>query len=313
MDIDEGGRVGDQSGDQAVGRAGQRTASSIWGDVAWSTSEWEAPAATSTADLSATAGDVGIDVGMPAAWAIPEVRPARARARRTMLWLRLGVAAAVVAIVATAAYVRLSSDLVFSDDFQGGNSGWYVGDYHGATYKYSTAGYQISGASLYSDMGTVRGDYAPYNQPLAGLSMTTTASVAPAGDPLSGIGVTCDRGKDPLRVRYEFWLMTDGYWSVERRAGDLDAPEANILPVKLRIGQVEDEAGPTPVTLTASCQTGSDQQSTRLVFTVAGAQVVDFTDTFSEFPGSGWYASVGAAFGQQYSTVTATHFELRHL
>jgi hypothetical protein len=230
-----------------------------------------------------------------------------------MVWLRLGAVAAGVAIVAAAAYVRLSSDLVFADDFQGSNSGWYVGDYLGATYKYSTAGYQISGVSRYSVIGTVRGDYAPYNQPLAGLSMTSTASVAPGGDPLSGIGVTCDRGKDPLRVRYEFWLTTDGYWSVERRAGDLDAPEADILPVDLRLGRVGDGAGPTPVTLTASCQTGSDQQTTRLAFIVAGAQVADFTDTFSDFPGSGWYASVGAAFGQQYSTVTATHFELRRL
>jgi hypothetical protein len=198
-----------------------------------------------------------------------------------------------------------SGALDWTDDFRSPSTGWITESSSEHTrYAYTSAGYVVAsqGGPLHHLV------YAPYNLAVAQLSVRLTATQVASGSRV-GFGVTCRRGSGAEQVAYEFIVLNDGRYFVERRDGE---PSLATAPWILVNGISPSVPGTKPVTVVGMCATLADGRTTRLILLVDGATLADFTDA-TNLPGSGWLAGIDVVSNTKPSTTTATSFEVRDL
>jgi hypothetical protein len=227
-----------------------------------------------------------------------------------MLWLRLAAALIVVVAVATFGYIKLTDNVVFSDNFKDSRSGWFTGsDQSDITMSYGTEGYSIAGPGSSSFDITALLSNAPYEKPLKSLSVAATAVVTANSEPEAGFGVACVHFSSSVRFSYEFAVTVGGKWSIVARTGSQWSNQT--APPILRSGDSHLWAITVPVTIKASCSTAADGSTTHLVLTIGEEQVADLTNTYFSKITDGWTGAFEGVFTRTPSTATASWFEER--
>lgn len=270
---------------------------------------WSTPAAPEQQDTPAASQ-------IPPGWDLPPaalVSPAQvAHARTVMLWLRLAAVLIVVVAVATFGYIKLTDNVVFSDNFKDSHSGWFTGsDQSNITMSYGTDGYSIAGPGSSSFDITALLSNAPYDKPLKSLSVAASAVVTANSEPEAGFGVACVHLSGSIRFSYEFTVTVGGKWNILARTGSQWSNRT--APPILRSGDSPLWAGTVPVTIKASCSTAADGSTTHLVFTVGDKQVADLTNTYFSKVFDGWTGAFEGVFTRTSSTATTSWFEERDL
>ncbi len=224
------------------------------------------------------------------------------------------VAGVIALVVAVAMVVRsngvtststLEADagtLIYSDDFTDGKWQDVTLD-DGSSFVYGPAGYVVTGRS-YTDLSAEPPKHFARRQ----LSVSITASQADSG-PETGFGVLCYRGHQDDMLSYEFLVLTDGSWYIQRRAGAFDS---NSRPAVLASGSGAPHAGSTPLTVVGVCA-ALNEDTTRLVMFVGGEQVADETNTGDSPPTGAWLGGIMVTAVEDGPVVTFTSFEVRDL
>jgi hypothetical protein len=196
--------------------------------------------------------------------------------------------------------------VVFTDDFHDPGSGWKVeNSVTDGTYSYSSTGYIVVVSGAFDFFSA-----APYGQPHEQMSASVTATVSATSPPDAGFGVDCVRPSGTARLRYQFVVIGDGQWFLQRR----DASTENTGPTILRQGSSFAAASAAPLTLVGMCATLADGTTTRLAMFLNGAKVLDTTDTGTSLLGGGWFTDLNIVSSQtRASTVTVTRFEVRDI
>jgi hypothetical protein len=194
--------------------------------------------------------------------------------------------------------------VVYTDDFHDPGSGWKVGNSAAnGTYAYASNSYVVTVTGAF--------DYyspSPYGQPHQQLSVSVTATQSSTTPPDAGFGVDCVRPASTARVRYQFVVIGDGRWFLQRR----DASTENTGPTVLKQGLSPAAAGTVPLTLVGTCATLADGSTTRLALFLNGARVLDTTDSATNLLGSGWFTDLNVVSSPtRAATVTVTRFEVR--
>jgi hypothetical protein len=140
------------------------------------------------------------------------------------------------------------------------------------------------------------------------LSVSVTASQADSG-PDTGFGVMCFRGPTDDQLSYEFLVLTDGSWYIQRRAGSFDR---DVYPSPIASGSDATPAGSSPITVVGACAS-IDDHTTRLALFVDGDKVADETDTRDSMPSGSWLGALMVTAVEDGPTVTFTRFEVRDL
>jgi hypothetical protein len=208
-------------------------------------------------------------------------------------------------ITASTTVTSTSGAFVWADNFEDRNSGWVAsGPSLYTTYVYGQGSYMIGskGGAMHHLV------YAPNRMATQQMSASLTASLVGAGTG-TGFGVSCRRGAGSNEVAYEFILLVDGRFFVERRDGE---PNLTAVPFVLEKGVSPTAPGTTAITVTAICATLEDGRTTRLLLFVDGSRLVDFLDSTS-LVDPGWLAGIDVASSDTPSTLTATYFEIRDL
>jgi hypothetical protein len=196
--------------------------------------------------------------------------------------------------------------IVYSDNFTDPGSGWPLAaalSDPGTTYIYGAGGYLAHG----------HGDihhfvYPSYDVPILQLGASTTATQTVGAPISSGFGVICTRGHGAANIRYEFLLITDSRWIVERGNGE------GTTPFILKQGTAPANPGGAAVTVTGLCATEADGQTNRLAMFVNGTEVSDLADDAAGMPDKGWLAGlIIASRSAASSTVTFSQFTDRNL
>jgi hypothetical protein len=204
----------------------------------------------------------------------------------------------------TGGLTATSGALVFTDEFHDPSSGWTTEPLaSGTTFAYSGGEYVVvAKGSLHHFSG------APYDVPLAELSMSVTATQSSDAPEGAGFGVTCAQGSGAQHIRYQFLVVLGGLFFIERKIG----PDGgNVGPTVVKQGTSSASPGSTPMTLVGDCITAADGQSTRLVLFIDGTMTADVTDTAS-VPSDGWLGGLDvSSIDTNPSTVSVTKFEER--
>jgi hypothetical protein len=197
---------------------------------------------------------------------------------------------------------------VFSDDFHDPGSGWYASSLaSGTTYAYGPSGYTITGKGMGHFFA-----FAPYSEPVEQLGLSLTATQSPNAPVGAGFGVGCRRGVGSSEIHYEFLLLVDRKWYVERYDGAAGSSKADVGSV-LKQGSSPASPGAAAATVEGVCATLAGGHAIRLAFFINGAKVTDITDGAADLSGSGWLGVlVTASRPPTVSTVTATHWSERN-
>jgi hypothetical protein len=229
-----------------------------------------------------------------------------------MLWLRLAAALIVVVAVATLGYIKLTDNVVFTDNFNDSHSGWFTGpDQSNITMSYGADGYSIAGPGSSSFDITALLSNAPYRKPLKSISVAATAVVTANSEPEAGFGVACVHYSSSIRFSYEFAVTVGGKWDILARTGSQWSSQTP--PPILRSGDSPLWAGTVPVTIKANCSTAADGTTTHLVFTIGDRQVADFSNAYFSKITDGWTGAFEGVFTRTPSTATASWFEERDI
>ena len=193
--------------------------------------------------------------------------------------------------------------VVFSDDFHDSESGWWVSSKPGATGSYSGGAYitVVSGAYDWSFA-------APYTVPHQQLAVSVTATLNAGAAPEAGFGVDCFRGSGAAQALYEFIVLADSHWLIERQLG------SGTVPKILKSGSLGSAAAPgvIPVTVQGLCATMPNGGTTRLALFVDGSMLADLTDVVPTLADPGWLVELDVSSSDtKPTTASATRFELR--
>lgn len=195
--------------------------------------------------------------------------------------------------------------IVFADDFEDPSSGWNAAVLpSGTSFGYASGGYLIAGKGTLHHFAE-----APFRTAVPQLGMSVTATQTLAAPDGAGFGVTCWRGDDTDRVRYEFVVLSPGMWYLERDGGVDTLSSRGIV---LEKGTARVAPGATPMTIVGMCVT-LDDRSTRLALFVDGSKMVDRVDRTAG-SGGAWLSGLDVSSRDSGdSAVTITRFEDRDL
>jgi hypothetical protein len=210
------------------------------------------------------------------------------------------------AVTATTNVAENRGKVVFSDDFHDSGSGWNVGKLpSGTSFAYQGGEYvSVAVGDLHHYA------YSPYDVPVGQLSSTVTATLSTSASDRTGFGVGCGRGQGASRIDYEFLLLSDATWFMERAEGTLNTSRT---PSVLKRGTAPTAPGAQPLSLQGLCATFPGSTTTRLVLFVSGHKVGDITDTPSSLPNAAWTAElIIATSGSTPATVRVTSFVERN-
>jgi hypothetical protein len=175
--------------------------------------------------------------------------------------------------------------VVFHDEFNNQESGWSRRALPSGT-KFGYAG----GKYVVVAKGTLHHyAYAPYNDPVAQISVTAdyVTSAAKAGG--SGVGVSCDQGTGKAALLYEFMVYPGRQWFIEEVRGSIGSnPPTTVLK------QGRATVKPGKISVTGACTTSVDGTRTVVTLFVNGAKVGQATSTVKP-PPDGWLAGVDVA------------------
>jgi hypothetical protein len=107
---------------------------------------------------------------------------------------------------------------------------------------------------------------------------------------------------------YEFIVLNNGGWLVERRDG---SPDHSAPPTILMHGSASTVPGKAAISVSGICATSSDGKRVRLALFVDGIRVTEFSDAPAE--ALAWKGGVVVTTGDVAATVTVTGFEERKL
>jgi hypothetical protein len=218
--------------------------------------------------------------------------------------LSVGVAIGIAVsghVAAVPAAVTGKPRVVYSDDFKDPSSGWRTDTLpQGATFRYTSEGYVVTGTGDYAWFAA-----APYREPIQQVSMSATATAVTNDEASAGFGVSCVRGEGTSTIRYELTVRGAGQWRIERRDGPTGTSTVSLLAE----GRSPASPGATPMTVTGSCLTQADGQTTTLEVWVNGSKVGSTVDYADSLAGSGWYGGLQvSSHGSIPCSATVTRF-----
>jgi hypothetical protein len=230
-----------------------------------------------------------------------------------------------------------AGEVFFSDDFKSGEKGWPTGSLTTlTTLSYSAGGYVIAASGSSTDHLIA----SPKQTGYQAIAVTVEASQA-SGRGTAGFGVTCQAvGPNPnasaaaatptatapasgsagpsaassaspampSSVIYEFIVLNNGGWLVERRGGSPDPGEA---PAILMHGTASTVPGKAAISVSGICATSSDGKRVRLALFVGGIRMTEFGDLPAA--ATAWKGGMVVTTVDVAATVTVTGFEERKL
>ncbi len=188
--------------------------------------------------------------------------------------------------------------------FPGQAADWPIGQQTGLTQLSVSAGGYVVVASGRSTDHLVD---APFDSGRRRLAVTAVASQS-SGRGTAGFGVSC-RSAGSAQVLYEFVVLNNGGWLVERRDGSADRSAA---PTILMHGTSPSVPGPAPITVSGVCAASDDGKTTRLVMVVDGVRLTDIADS-TPTPAEGWRGGLAVSTVDAAATVVFSRFEERDL
>jgi hypothetical protein len=230
-----------------------------------------------------------------------------------------------------------AGEVVFSDDFKSGEKGWPTGSLTTlTTLSYSAGGYVIAASGSSTDHLIA----SPKQTGYQAIAVTVEASQT-SGRGTAGFGVTCQAvgpnpnasaaaatptpsaqasgsagsssasspsPATPSSVMYEFIVLNNGGWLVERRGG---SPDPGEPPTILMHGSASTVPGKATISVSGICATSSDGKRVRLALFIDGIRMTEFGDLPAE--ALSWKGGVVVTTGDVAATVTVTSFEERKL
>jgi hypothetical protein len=230
-----------------------------------------------------------------------------------------------------------TGEVVFSDDFKSGEKGWPTGSLTTlTTLSYSAGGYVIAASGSSTDHLIA----SPKQTGYSAIAVTVEASQA-SGRGTAGFGVTCQAvGANPnasqaaaaptatvsasgsagpsaaasaspvapSSVMYEFIVLNNGGWLVERRGG---SPDPAAPPTILMHGSASTVPGKAGISVSGICATSSDGKRVRLALFVGGIRMTEFSDLPAA--ATAWKGGVVVTTVDVAATVTVTSFQERNL
>ena len=187
--------------------------------------------------------------------------------------------------------------------FPGDAKGWPIGQQAGSTQLSLSAGGYVVTASGRSTDHLVD---APLDKGYRRLAVTATAAQS-SGRGTAGFGVSC-RSAGPVAVMYEFIVLNNGGWLVERRTGTNDVGAPTIV----MHGTSFSVPGPKPIAISGICAASADGKTTRLSMFVDGVRLTDVAD-FTPTPSEGWRGGIVVSTVDVAATVVFASFEERDL
>ena len=225
--------------------------------------------------------------------------------------------------------------VVFSDDFHDASAGWTTAGTKLTTFSLTSGTYLVSGTGSLTDHLVE----APFADRFSEVVVTAVGSQT-SGRGTAGFGVTCGSAAEtapdvplpngtptagssaaparsaaasptpaPQGILYEFVILNNGGWLVERRDG---SPTRSARPVVLMQGITGVVAGSEPITVSGICATSTDGTRTRLVLAIDGTKVIEFSDLTSEIT-QGWRGGIVVSTVSTGASVSFTRFEVRNL
>ncbi len=192
--------------------------------------------------------------------------------------------------------------LVLSNDFADAN-GWPQGKLSSLTdLSVSPGGYVVRAGGRSTDHMLEAPVAASY--PRIAVTVTAAQSNSPG---TAGFGVICKAG-DGSGFIYEFLVLSNGGWLVEKRQGDSGGGPPTILAH----GTSNSVPGARPISVSGERSTAADAGSTRLVLSVEGLVLADFADAVP-VPAGGWRGGLVVSTVDVAATVVFRHFDERAL
>ena len=192
--------------------------------------------------------------------------------------------------------------LVLSNDFADAN-GWPQGKLSSLTeLSVSPGGYVVRASGRSTDHMLEAPVAASY--PRIAVTVTAAQSNSPG---TAGFGVICKAG-DGSGFIYEFLVLSNGGWLVEKRQGDSGGGPPTILAH----GTSNSVPGARPISVSGECASAADGASTRLVLSVEGLVLADFADAVPA-PAGGWRGGLVVSTVDVAATVVFRHFNERTL
>jgi hypothetical protein len=192
--------------------------------------------------------------------------------------------------------------LVLSNDFADAN-GWPQGKLSSLTeLSVSPGGYVVRASGRSTDHMLEAPVAASY--PRIAVTVTAAQSNSPG---TAGFGVICKAGVGSGFI-YEFLVLSNGGWLVEKRQGDSGGGPPTILAH----GTSNSVPGARPISVSGECATAADGGSTRLVLSVEGLVLGDFADAVPA-PAGGWRGGLVVSTVDVAATVVFRHFDERAL